>query len=206
MKNPLTSICLIMILASACAQTPSTERKVGTRCEDCEMMFEGMPQSISWETRLTDSNEPGEPMVISGTIYKPDGKTPAPEIILYVYHTDAQGNYSPSKNQKNARRHGHIRGWMKTGENGRYQFTSIRPASYPNRQAPQHIHPIIKEHDTSIYWIDEFLFDDDPLLTEKEKSSQEKRGGSGIIHLTKNKEGVWIGKRDIILGINVPDY
>ena len=63
-----------MILASACAQTPSTERKVGTRCEDCEMMFEGMPQSISWETRLTDSNEPGEPMVISGTIYKSDGK------------------------------------------------------------------------------------------------------------------------------------
>ena len=95
---------------------------------------------------------------------------------------------------------------MKTGENGRYQFTSIRPASYPNRQAPQHIHPIIKEHCTSIYWIDEFLFDDDPLLTEKEKSSQEKRGGPGIIHLTKNKEGVWIGKRDIILGINVPDY
>ena len=206
MNHLLTYYLLVGCLATACAQTPKTERKVGTRCEDCEMMFEGMPQTISWETQLTDAKEPGEPMIISGTIFKPDGKAPAPGVILYVYHTDAEGKYSLSKNQKDAKRHGHIRGWMKTDVNGKYKFTSIRPASYPNRQAPQHIHPLIKEPGTSLYWIDEFLFDDDPLLSQNEKSRQEKRGGSGIIHLTKNGDGVWIGKRDIILGMNIPAY
>jgi protocatechuate 3,4-dioxygenase beta subunit len=43
-------------------------------------------------------------------------------------------------------------------------------------------------------------------LTEKEKSNQEKRGGSGIISLKKNANGVWVGKRDIILGLNIPNY
>jgi protocatechuate 3,4-dioxygenase beta subunit len=95
---------------------------------------------------------------------------------------------------------------MKTDAQGRYQFKTIRPASYPNRQAPQHIHPIIKEPGTSLYWIDEYLFEDDPLLTSSERSRQEKRGGSGIIRLKKNEKGVWMGQRNIILGMNIPNY
>jgi protocatechuate 3,4-dioxygenase beta subunit len=205
-KNVILSLIVVVCLVSACAQTNTKERKVGTRCEACELMFEGMPKTLSAETQLTDAKEPGEPITISGTIYKADGKTPAPGVILYVYHTDAKGLYSPSPNQKHGVRHGHIRGWMKTDQNGKYTFTSIRPASYPNGQAPQHIHPLIKEPGTSLYWIDEYLFDDDPLLSENEKSSQEKRGGPGIVHLTKNKEGVWVGKRDIVLGLNIPNY
>lgn len=206
MKTLLTLAMLTLCILSCTAQPKQPERVVGTRCEDCEMMYEGMPEKINWDTRLTNPNEPGETMIISGTIYKPDGKTPAPGIILYVYHTDSKGLYSPSENQKDAIRHGHIRGWMKTNSKGQYQFRTIRPASYPNRKAPQHIHPIIKEPNTSRYWIDEYLFDDDPLLSQLEKDRQEKRGGPGIIHLTKNSEGIWIGKRDIILGMNVPNY
>ena len=32
------------------------------------------------------------------------------------------------------------------------------------------------------------------------------RGGNGIVKLVKSTEAVWIGKRDIVLGLNVPDY
>src|SRR5690606_2706219 len=151
-------------------------------------------------------DEPGERMIISGTIYKKDGKTPAPDVILYVYQTDNTGRYTPTPKQVHAKRHGHLRGWVKTDAQGRYEFNTIRPASYPNSRNPQHIHPIIKESGLSLYWIDEFLFEDDPVLTEQEKARQAKRGGSGIIILSKNPEGVWIGKRDIILGMNVPNY
>jgi protocatechuate 3,4-dioxygenase beta subunit len=127
-------------------------------------------------------------------------------VILYVYHTDAKGLYSPAPKQTQAKRHGHLRGWVKTDADGRYEFKTIRPASYPNSQNPQHIHPSIKEPGTTLYWIDEFLFDDDPVLSEREKSNQEKRGGSGIISLKKNEKGVWVGKRDIVLGMNIPNY
>jgi len=198
---------LIVVLTSglACSQKKE-ERKVGDACDQCELMFEGMPSNLSWETKLAPPNEPGDPLIISGTIFKKDGKTPAVDVILYVYHTDNTGNYSPAPGQKVAKHHGHLRGWMKTDARGRYLFMTIRPASYPNRKAPQHIHPLIKEPTTTLYWIDEFEFDDDPLLTEEHKKMSKNRGGSGIIHLTKNQKGQWEGNRNIILGLNVPNY
>jgi protocatechuate 3,4-dioxygenase, beta subunit len=207
MKTYTLSIILLMICASGCVQSQSkADRKVGGGCEDCELMFEGMPTTLSSSTTIAKPEEPGERMIITGTIYQKDGKTPAPGVILYVYHTDNQGIYSPSPNQKDGKRHGHLRGWVKTDNQGRYQFESIRPASYPSRKAPQHIHPIIKESGVEPYWIDEYLFENDPLLTAEEKARQEKRGGPGIISLAKNDKGVWIGKRDIVLGMNVPGY
>jgi protocatechuate 3,4-dioxygenase, beta subunit len=209
MKTTIVTSAFICALATlnGGAQNPSTiDRKVGGPCEDCEIMLEGMPQTMNWESKISGIDEPGDPMEITGTIFKPDGKTPAPNVILYIYHTDAKGIYSPSPGQKHGNRHGHLRGWIKTDAQGRYKFVSIRPASYPNGQAPQHIHPIIKEAGMSPYWIDEYLFNDDPFLTEEEKMRQKKRGGSGIIRLTKNEQGVWVGRRDIVLGMNIPGY
>jgi protocatechuate 3,4-dioxygenase, beta subunit len=183
------------------------DRDIGGGCEDCDLMFANMPASLSWETQISAKDEPGEPLEITGTLFKPDGRTPAAGVILYVYHTDVKGEYTPSPNQKDGRRHGHLRGWMKTDAQGRYKFTTIRPASYPQGRNPQHIHPIIDEPGKGYYWVDEYLFDDDPYLTENERSRQPGRGGkNGIIHLTKDASGTWKGKRDIILGKNVPGY
>ena len=145
-------------------------------------------------------------MVISGKIYQADGKTPAPGIILYVYHTDQSGHYTPKPDQTgSARRHGYIRGWVKTNSKGEYKFFTLKPAAYPGRQIPAHIHPIIKEPDMNEYYIDEFLFNDDPFLTTEERSKQEGRGGSGIISL-EDRDGILVGHRDIYLGRKIPDY
>ena len=46
----------------------------------------------------------------------------------------------------------------------------------------------------------------DSLLMKKDRDNAQNRGGSGIITLTKNEKGTWIGKRDIVLGKNVPGY
>jgi protocatechuate 3,4-dioxygenase, beta subunit len=200
-------VSLLLTYVSGCSQNASgNDRAVGGGCEDCNLIFAGMPAAPSWKTTLSGKEDAGDLMTISGTIFQKDGKSPAPNVILYVYHTDAKGNYSPSKNQAHAKRHGHLRGWMKTDAQGKYQFSSIRPASYPNSKAPQHIHPIIKEPGVQEYWIDEYLFEDDPNLTAEERNKQEKRGGSGVIKLTKNDEGTWEGKRDIVLGRNIPGY
>jgi protocatechuate 3,4-dioxygenase beta subunit len=208
MKTTLTLILAMLVTyISGCSQTTSSrDRIIDDACEDCELIYEGMPTTITSETKIAGPDEPGEPLVITGTIFKRDGKTPAAGVILYVYHTDNTGKYSPAPKQVNAKRHGHLRGWIKTGADGKYKFTSIRPASYPNSDAPQHIHPIIKEPGVSHYWISEYLFDDDPNLTEEVKSKEQKRGGDGIIHLVKDDRGVWVGKRDVILGMNVPNY
>ena len=195
------------IMNLACSQNTSTpDRVVGGACDNCKLMFEGIPASFSWETKIAPSDEPGEPILIRGTIYHNDGKTPASGVILYVYHTDHSGIYSPGAAQTAAKRHGHLRGWMKSDGQGRYQFRSIRPAAYPERNAPQHIHATIKEPQATPYWIDEYQFDDDPLLTTKEKAKTQQHGGPGIIHLTKNEKGEWVGQRNIILGLNISGY
>jgi protocatechuate 3,4-dioxygenase beta subunit len=195
-----TSVLSVALIAtsSACAQTFDA-------CEDCQLVFEGMPNDISSTARLAPPDEPGEALTIEGVIYMPDGKTPAPGIILYVYHTDAKGLYSQGKGQTKARRHGHLRGWMKSDSKGRYSFTTIRPASYPNSRNPQHIHPILVESPDRYYWIDEYHFNDDPVLTAEERSRQKGRGGYGIITLTRDGHG-WKGVRNIILGKGVPNY
>jgi protocatechuate 3,4-dioxygenase beta subunit len=200
---------LFVISTSCRAQTkPLTSTAiVGGGCDGCKGIYDNMPAQLDWQTTIASAAEPGEKMEISGVIYQVDGKAPAPNVILYVYHTDANGMYSPAPDATGgARIHGHLRGWVKTNQRGEYRFTSIRPNHYPNRRSPAHIHAIVKEPDKNEYWIDEYLFDDDPALTREPPPRIENRGGSGIIHLTKNSDGTWVGRRDIILGLNIPNY
>lgn len=181
---------------------------VGGRCEGCEAIYESkVPfDSLKWTALLPDFSETGPRMVISGTVYKPDGKTPAPGVILYVYHTDQTGHYTKKGDEKGwGLRHGYIRGWMKTNDKGEYKFFTLKPAAYPGANIPAHIHPVIKEPGKNEYWIDEYLFEGDPFLTTEEKKKQEGRGGNGIIKLEESN-GILYGKRDIILGLHVPGY
>jgi protocatechuate 3,4-dioxygenase beta subunit len=214
--------CLIMLLAlcltcvNACSQNNGqlqnrpgkTEIKVGGRCEGCEAIYESPIafEKLDATVTLPDFNEPGPKIEVSGIIYKADGKTPAAGVVLYVYHTDQQGKYSSKGNEKGwAKRHGYIRGWMRTGSDGQYKFYTLVPASYPNSSNPKHIHPVIKEPGKSEYWIDEFVFDDDPLLPGKERIKPDPVGGNGVLK-TVAKDGILRATRDIILGLNVEDY
>lgn len=184
-----------------------SNEKVGGRCEGCEAIYESpIPfEKLSWIDTLPDFHEKGPKLEISGTIFQSDGKTPAKDVILYIYHTDQAGNYSTKGNETGwGKRHGYIRGWVKTNSKGQYKFYTLRPAAYPNRRDPQHIHPVIKEPGVNEYWIDEFLFADDPLLPKEEKIRKPK-GGNGVLTVT-SENGILKAKRDIILGLNVENY
>ncbi|MFC0774943.1 dioxygenase family protein [Terrimonas alba] len=208
-------ILLAMILGNVmtgCSQKTGNKAEaqhklVGGSCEGCEAIHESpipFDQLNNIDT-LPDFNDPGPKIEISGVIYQSDGKTPAPGVVLYVYHTDQKGVYPTKGDEKGwAKRHGFIRGWIKTGKDGFYKFYTLVPASYPNSRNPQHIHPTIKEPDFNEYWIDEYLFEGDPYLQE-EKSNRPPRGGNGIINPVM-KDGMLRATRNIILGLNVPDY
>jgi protocatechuate 3,4-dioxygenase beta subunit len=200
-------LALAFVLGTACAaEAPGPPQLVGGGCDGCELMFEGMPRTLDWRTAIAGNGEAGEPLEMRGVIYRSDGKTPAPGVILYVYQTDAKGYYSPAPGQTQGRRHGHLRGWMKTDRMGRYELRTLRPAPYPNRDIPAHIHPVVKEPGKNEYYLDEYLFADDPLLTPEKRGKLENRGGSGIVEVARNKNGIWMGRRDIVLGRNIPYY
>jgi protocatechuate 3,4-dioxygenase, beta subunit len=211
----ITPFIFILILSS-CGQNSTAKQsnnlkkeiKVGGNCEGCEAIYETpVPfEQLNETDTLPDFNDAGPKIEISGIIYKADGKTPAPGIILYVYHTDQKGIYATKGNEKGwAKRHGYIRGWIKTNDKGEYKFYTLVPASYPNSTNPKHIHPVIKEAGFTEYWIDEFVFADDPLLPDKERNRANPVGGNGVLK-TEMKDGMHRATRNIILGLNVKDY
>jgi len=211
MKQLLFFIIALSIELSGCSQASNqskTTKHVGGNCEGCEAIYESPVALDKLTTTATvpDYNETGPKLEISGIVYLRDGKTPAKDVVLYVYHTDQTGHYTPASDAKGwAKRHGRLRGWMKTDKNGYYRFYTLKPAAYPGTNIPAHIHITLKEPDKNEYYIDEYLFEGDPFLTATERGRQEKRGGSGIISLEK-KNGMLHGKRDIVLGLNIPNY
>ncbi len=209
MKRYLGILLLTLITISCKGQSNNeTEKKVGGPCEDCEAMLDYkilniIPKSID---TLPGFRENKPKIKITGTALLKDGKTPVKNVLLYVYHVDRNGIYQPSDDPIGwENRHGQYRGWLQTGNDGKFTFYTFRPAPYPKVQEPEHIHIYIKEPKTIPYYIDSYLFESDPILTEEKKQSEKNRGGSGIIEL-KMENGIWTANRDIILGLNIPDY
>ncbi len=215
----LAGIVLTQLLTSCNGQTKPnnqnqqitktvTKRVVGGGCDGCENMFVDMPSIINSSDTSAGWFERGQKLLVTGTVYKLDGRTPAQNVIIYYWQTDNDGLYSPRKgmNEK-AKPHGHIRGWIRTDENGKYTIYTVRPAPYPNTVLPAHIHLSIKEPDIDDeYYPDDINFDDDKLLIPYFKRyPQENRGGSGVVRVLLNGN-TQIAEHNIILGLNIPNY
>lgn len=155
-----------------------------------------VPGSVSWKTFLAKKSDRDQPMIISGTVFEADGKTPAPNTLIYFYHTDTEGLYG----QNGETRHGHFRSWMLTDKQGRYQFHSIRPAPYPERKFAAHVHMTVTTQKLKEDWVDSILFEDDHLISTQERNAAGKKGGfQPIVKLEKNADGIWHAVRDIQL-------
>lgn len=210
--KPLLTCLLIASWLNGCSQknaneAPAADIRVGGNCEGCEAIYEcPLPfASLDAVDTLPGFHGPGPKIEISGTVFKSDGKTPAGNIIMYVYHTDQQGIYPKKGDEKGwARRHGYIRGWIKTDEKGSYKFFTLLPASYPDSRNPKHIHLTVKEPGIEAYWLEDFLFEGDPYLAG-ERSDRRPRGGNGVVTLSDDGT-LRKARRDIILGLNVAGY
>ncbi len=205
---PAFSLWSFLLLTAGPARGQAVEgtRLVGGACEGCEAVFEYGDRVLTPVDTLPDFRDPGPKLKITGTIYQRDGKTPAAGVVLYVYHTDQSGVYATRGNETGwERRHGYIRGWIRTDSTGTYAFYTLKPGIYPSRSAAAHIHPIILEPDGRYYWLESYLFQGDPLLTERELSPLGHRGGGPTVLSLKNEGGLLVGERDIVLGKNVPE-
>ncbi len=199
------NVIFIIALFSTCkAQTEY--RMVGGPCEGCEAVFEYGDRELTSIDTLPGYNKSINNLVISGTVYKLDGKTPAPNVIMYFYQTDENGVYIKRGDEQGwARRHGYIRGWVKTDEEGKYKIYTLKPGTYPSRTEPAHIHLTILEPNGKYYYADSYYFKDDPLVTDSIINNSDQRAGNGIIKLIKN-EGTLYGERNVLLGKNIPNY
>ncbi|MBO9595385.1 MAG: hypothetical protein J7599_20960 [Niabella sp.] len=211
MTAKLTLLCLVFASCNGQINEKShnaANPAVGGGCDGCELMYIGMPKELHAVDTSPGWNEKGQKLLVTGTVFQLDGKTPAPNVIIYYWQTDNNGYYTPAPGMdQRVKRHGHIRGWVQTGDDGKYAIRTTRPAHYPKDVLPAHIHLSIREPDVSNeYYTDEINFDDDPLLIPHfKKYPQENRGGSGIVRVLL-KDSLQVAGHDIILGLNIPNY
>lgn len=181
-------------------------REVGGPCEGCEALLEFGDRELSDLDTLPSFLRSGHRLKVTGTVFQSDGRTPAEGIIVYAYHTDTTGRYPKHGDETGwGKRHGHLRGWVRTGKDGRYAFLTTMPAAYPDGSEPAHIHMTVQEPGLIPYYIDDLLFENDPLLMEAMHQRQPQRGGSGIVRL-RDEDDMRIAERDIVLGRNIPGY
>ncbi len=181
-------------------QTSPVESSNQEKCNWCGTSE--APENVSWRTIIPPKGELGEKLIISGTVYLPDGKTPAKDIIVYIHHTNTEGIYPKKGDEKrNGKYHGYLRGWMKTDSKGKYEFETIRPAPYHSHGGePAHIHYNIQGPNYPEYWLTGIWFADDPRVTDKYIKSVKRSGGfSNVITLTKDENDNLRGQRNIIL-------
>lgn len=118
------------------------------------------PPDAPADGSMTAAGEPGEPLVVSGTVYGAAGE-PLAGASVFAYQTDAEGIYGPDGNADPR-----LRVYLRTDERGRYRFTTIRPGSYPGTRIAAHIHfhvtPAVGGEAVS-----ELVFEGDPYITER---------------------------------------
>ena len=140
--------------------------------------------------------EPGERLIVSGRVFRADGVTPVAAASVYVYHTDVKGYYTPEANDN---RNPRLRGYMRTDAQGGYEFSTIKPGSYPNTSVPAHIHYVVRAEGYSER-IFEIVFEGDPFLTDRVRTDAANEwSGFSLRRLTKDEKGVWRCTQDIKL-------
>lgn len=204
----MMTVTLLIFLSQSCTgQVTPPRQAIRGPFENREFFGIGMPDSIGPTDTTADWHQGTRQLIIRGKILQQDGITPAPGVVLYYYHTDGSGHYrNGPKLDPRVARHGVLRGWVKSDEAGDYAIHTVRPAPYPGGTDPAHLHPAVWEPGLpEPYYLDEFVFDDDPLITTARRLSAEKRGGSGVLR-TERRGGLEVATHNIILGLNIPHH
>jgi protocatechuate 3,4-dioxygenase beta subunit len=144
--------------------------------------------SLSWQARIAPSGEPGEPLVVSGQVFDPSGVKPVEGVVVYAYHTDIKGLYTPSGAQRPPR----LQGWARTDADGRYEFRTIRPAPYPGNGPPAHVHFYLSGAGYPRQEAEELQFQDDAKVgaDAAARSRREGRFG-GVRPIARDADGAW---------------
>lgn len=160
-----------------------------------------MPATAPARVVLPPRGEPGVPLVVRGRVLLGDGR-PVAGVMVYVYHTNAAGVYPKRPGLCGAARwHGYLRGFAQSDAAGHYEIVTIRPGIYAERDTPAHLHftvtttrPPDVRH---MAYIDDVMFDDDPLLTAAYRRKLEGRGGSGVVTPQRGRGDTLVATRDI---------
>lgn len=146
---------------------------------------------------IAGKDEAGERLIVTGVVFGADGKTPLANASIYVYHTDAKGLYTPGTN--NDSRNPRLRGYLRTDAQGHYEYSTIKPAPYPNNNAPAHIHYHVNApgYQERIF---EIVFEGDPQISADIRARADQENSAFSLRpLARDSQGAWHCTQNITL-------
>jgi len=149
---PATRLLLasLVVMAGACGVAGSADRADPYWMRSWNEAQASRPSSMASQSRIAPQDEPGVPLVLRGQVFLPDGRAPAPDVVVHAYHRDAQGfDFGPGDTALTTWR---LQGWARTDAEGRFEFRTIRPApDHLGREGP-HIHITLESRQFGRQW------------------------------------------------------
>ena len=151
-----------------------------------ERTQQSRPATLTSRARIAPASEPGTPLVITGRVFAADGRAPLADAIVFAYHTDRNGLYDRPGTVHSWR----LRGWAKTGSDGQFQFTTIRPGAYPGATIAEHVHFTVFTASGERYHGGELNFADDRFVSASERAESERDGAFGHVRPVRREGNV----------------
>jgi catechol 1,2-dioxygenase len=86
-----------------------------------------------FQAKLARDEEPGQRLMLTGTVYSSDCRTPLPKTLIEIWQADAKGFYDKKRpgDFMEPPMPFNLRGMLLTDERGRYEIETIVPGAYP---------------------------------------------------------------------------
>lgn len=173
------------MLGSALAAWPPFAAQHSCRTTESEILGPFYRFGAPFRARLAGPDEPGERLVLTGTVFSSDCRTPLPGTLIEVWQANSAGLYDTSKpGNFTETTTFHLRGMLQTNERGQYEIETIVPGRYPippnlaglekyaGLTRPAHIHVRVMESlhvpvTTQLYFKDDPFIAKDPWASRK---------------------------------------
>jgi hypothetical protein len=143
------------------------------------------PALVPSVARIAPAGEPGQPMVVHGRLFAKTGADPVGGAVIFAYQTGQDGLY-----QRPGQPGWRLQGWARTAADGSFEFQTIRPAPYPGRSIPAHIHLSAEAPGIVRGWLPEVQFADDRLVKDDDRRTSAREGAFGHILPVRTVDGV----------------
>jgi protocatechuate 3,4-dioxygenase beta subunit len=159
------------------------------------------PKQLSSLMWIANPKSLGDKLLIAGTIYKADGKTPYKGIYVAGCHPDFSRYYTNSAEDNSVSRFSDnlLSGWCKTDSLGYFEIHSMRPLITNSNSATQQIHlSFLKSATDSAYSKQAFTLKTNSAVADNTPTTI-SAGETGAIDISKRSDGLWAGKKVLIL-------